>query len=462
MHLLSAWLVATSLAAGSVPPVPQTSPPVPSRADDGEALFLKAEKVIVRPGKVIENGRVLVRDGLVVAVGSDLEAPEGVPVIEGKVICAGFLDPWSSLGVEPAALKDSRTNPDTRTTAAIDSYGSDLAREEARQAGVLGVRVQAGSRAKFGGFGAWLSTGPGDDMASLVILEDANLGAVVGLGSRGTTDPFDRISMVDKLVDELRSGLDYRFAQTKYRKDMAAWQEAIVESEAKLAKDFKKAKKKRDKEVAEAEEKGKDFKESKYKEDKRPKPPKFDAEDAALARVAGGEVPLVVEAHRAAELRELLAGTAQFDRLRLVIAGGTEALTVADELAKRRIPVIVYPAPLGSGQPDHLSGHDLSLAAQLEEKDVPVLLGSGGGNAARDLPLLAALAIGHGLDPEEAFAALTLRAARVFDVADQMGSVQRGRRADLLVLDGEPFALATSVTHVLVRGQVVVSPKEGQ
>jgi imidazolonepropionase-like amidohydrolase len=435
--------------------------PLPPGADH-HVILLRAEKVIVRPGEVLENAQVLVVDGRIAAVGTDLTAPEGAEVVDGKVVCAGFLDPWSSLGVTSGSLKDTRADAATRTVDGLDPYGSELAREEARAAGVLVVRVQAGTLASISGYGAWCSTGPGTDLGSLVLLDDATQAAMVGLSSRGTVDVFDRISAADKVGENVRSGLDYGYEWVKYEGELAAWKEATAKAETELEKDFKKAKKDRDKDIEEAEEDGKEFKEKKYKEDKKPSPPKHDAEKAALARVANGEVPLVVECYRAAELRALLAGTAGFDRLRLVIAGGTEALAVADQLAARRIPVIVNPVPLGAGRPDHLAEHDLSLAARLAEEGVPVLLGSGGGPASRDLPLLAATAIGHGLDAEEAFAALTYRAARLLDVADQVGSVQRGRRADLLVLSGEPLALTTSITHVLVGGQVVVAPEEDQ
>lgn len=433
-----------------------------SSPSDHHVTLLRAEKVIVRPGQVLENAQVLVVDGRIAEVGTDLVAPEGAQILEGKVVCAGFLDPWSSLGVEAGSAQDGRADANTRTVDGLDPYGSEHAREEARAAGVLAVRVQAGMQAALSGYGAWCSTGSGSQPEDLILLGDANQAARIGLSTRGAVDVFDRISAADKLADEVRSGLDYGYSWVQYRAELAAWEEAIAKSEAELEKDFKKAKKDRDKDVEEAKEEGKEFKEKKYKEDKKPKPPKLDDEKAALARVANGEVPLVVECHRAAELRALLAGTQPFDRLRLVIAGGTEAMAVAGQLAERRIPVIVAPIPLGSSRPDHLAEHDLSLAAQLSEAGVSVLLGSGGGSISRDLPLLAAAAVGHGLDTDEAFAAMTYRAARVLDVADQVGSVQRGRRADLLVLSGKPLALTTSITHVLVGGQVVVSPEEGK
>jgi imidazolonepropionase-like amidohydrolase len=105
-----------------------------------------------------------------------------------------------------------------------------------------------------------------------------------------------------------------------------------------------------------------------------------------------------------------------------------------------------------------ISSGGLGLAAELEEAGVEVLLGSGGadGLASRDLPLLASLAVGHGLSPKAALAALTTRPARVFDIADKVGSVEIGREADLVLFDGEPFAAATKVKSVICGGDLVV------
>jgi imidazolonepropionase-like amidohydrolase len=173
-------------------------------------------------------------------------------------------------------------------------------------------------------------------------------------------------------------------------------------------------------------------------------------------------MPLVVQANRAAEIRGLLKATAGYDRLRLILAGGAEAGFFATELAERRIPVLVWPALRGRGAPDEYEGAGLSLAGELARAGVQVLIGSGGldAGASRDLPLIAQLAVGGGLDRALAFEALTLGAARAFDLDRRLGSVERGKDAELLILDGEPLATATRVRCVISEGRVVVSPEE--
>ncbi len=431
-------------------------PPTPIR---GETLLLRANRVIVRPGKVLEDAEVLVQNGRIVAVGQGLAAPEGARVIEGEVVCAGFLDPWSSLGTDAGSVNDMGTSPSTRSVGAVERYESAHLREEALRGGVVCSRVQVGQRSYLGGVGAVVRNADGleETGGETVVLPDACMSATVGITRPGrATDIFDRVSEVDRLVSQIERGRAYRESWVEYRHDFQEWEETIAKAVEKLEKDFKKAKKARDKEVKEAEEKGKEFKEEKYKEDKKPREPKLDLDSETLAQVAEGRLPLIVEVHRAEEIRALLAKTAPFDRLRLVIAGGTEAAVHAKELAKRRIPVIVWPSLLPASRPDEYDRHDLALARELEKAGVKVVIGSGGTPHARELRTLAALAAGHGLDPDAALAAITTNAASVLDVHDTLGAVERGKHAELLVLDGDPLDATSRIRFVISHGQVVV------
>jgi len=435
-------------------------------APEGGALFVRAAKVIVRPGEVLADAGIIVQDGVIVAVGAGLERPAGAREIAGEVVCAGFLDPWSTLGLDRGALRDERTSPASPTADALDLYGDDHLRLDAARAGVTSARLQAGEKSSVGGLGVVVRNAPDLERERALVVEDAGVAASVGLSvgqSRGrgpsVKDVFDRVKDVEKLGDLIEAGRKYHEDWVEYGYEIAEWEKAIAEKEAELEKDFKKAQKAREKEVEDAKEKGKEHKEKKYKEDKRPKKPKLDEDKEVMARVARGELPLLVEVHRAAEIRHLLELTAHFDQLRLVLCGATEALPLAEELAERDVAVIVWPSPLGTDRADHLRKHDLALAGRLAAAGVGVLLGSGGESAAtRDLPLLAGLAIGHGLDREAAFAALTEGAARALDVADRLGTLERGKDADLLVLDGEPLVSTTRVRYAVVAGEVVVTP----
>ncbi len=459
---------ALGLALGLVP-----GPASPSIAASGgerleaPALLVRAERIYVRPDEVLEDAALLIQRDRIVAIGRELALPEGAREIRGKVACAGFVDAWSAFGLEADAATDERTNAGTRTVDGIDPYLDPRLRLQLLEAGITALRLQAGSNSRHAGLGAFVRNAPELALQDMVMLPDCCVAASVGLsrGGRGQ-DPFDRLAELDRLAGALGDARSYLEDKIEYRFELEEWDKAIAAKEKELQDGFKKAQKDREKEQKEAEENDKEFKEKRYKEDKRPRPPRFDEEKEVLARVVNGELPLVVEVHRAAELRGLLAATEPFDRLRLVIAGATEAAGLASEIARRRIPVIVWPAPHGAllsgGQPrpDELAEADPALAAELEAAGVEVLLGSGGSfpSGTRDLPLMASLAVGYGLEREAALAALTSRPARVLDVADRLGTLERGKLADVLVLDGEPLESNTRVQYVITGGEVVVEP----
>jgi imidazolonepropionase-like amidohydrolase len=440
-------------------PQPAAAPaPAPAAST---TLYLHAERLILRPGKVIEGASVLVEGGKIRAIGTALPKPEGARVIEGKVICASFVDPWSGLCTDESSAADGDTTAATRAADGLDLFEDHHLCERALRSGVTVARAQAGAIAATGGKGAVVRVAPELGTSERVVREDAVLAAAIGIERGGRDyDVFDRLSALDKLSDQLEAGRKYREDLVEYGFELEEWQKKIAEKEVELDKEFKKAKKDREKEMAEAKEKGKEFKDKSYKEDKKPRPPKFDEDRAAFGDASYGLLPLYVLAEGGAEIHGVLQATAEYDRLRLVLVGGSAALPFADDLARRGIAVLLWPAPLSARTVGDRAGADLSLAAQLSAKGVEVLFGSGGqADATCDLPLFVALAVGHGFDREDAFEALTLGAARALDVGDRVGSVEVGKDAELLVLDGEPLAGTTSVRWVISAGQVVVQPE---
>lgn len=443
-----------------------------------ETIFIRAEHLITRPGHVLDDAAVLVRKGRIVAVGTGLSKPDGATELSGKYVCAGFIDAWSALGVANEALVDQGATPATRTVDGVDVFNFDHLRLDALRSGVTAARVQVGATGRIGGLGAIVRLTPAGKESEIVVSSDSNLWMTIGLTQGGQplfdaqgeltgfggrpTDPFERIESVDRLVSTLQAGKNYLIQKNEYKHELEAWQKTITEKEAELEKDAKKAKKDREKAEKDATEKNKKFEEKKYKEDKKPTAPRIDEDNEVVARVANGEIPLIVHANRVAEIRALLLGTEGLGRLRLVIAGGAEATFFSKQLAERHVAVLVWPAPLGRNRPDEFDANDLSLAARLKADGVQVLLGSGGVDpaATRDLPLLAGLAIGAGLDRAAAFEALTIGAARALDAADRLGTIETGKDADLLILDGEPLVSTTRVLNVVAGGRVVAMKEE--
>ncbi len=431
--------------------------PLSLAAPQGPVLYLKGERVIVRPGKEIENGQVIVRDGRIMAVGTDLEAPEGARVLEGAVICAGFMDSFSTLGLDRASLTTSGSEPSARTVDALDFFGPDHDRQNALKAGVLVAESHIAMNADFGGTGVLLRTGWAHDPEKRLLTDESAMWSRLERSGNVVT----RVEEVDSLISKLESGGDYLKSWRTYETKLAEWEKEIAELEEELEKDFKKAKKDREKDIEKAKEKGKEHKEKRHKEPKPPRKPRFDPDKEILGRVIEGKMPLVVVATRAAVLRNLLEATKPFPSLRLVIAGGDQALHVAPELAARKIPVMVWPSePLSSSSVPSDTRGSLELAGDLARAGIPVVIGSGFSGSSAALPLYASLAVGYGLPEEHALAAITTRPAAAFGMQNELGQVRRGRRAELLILDGDPLAVGTQVQFAISGGEVVLEPQK--
>jgi imidazolonepropionase-like amidohydrolase len=145
-----------------------------------------------------------------------------------------------------------------------------------------------------------------------------------------------------------------------------------------------------------------------------------------------------------------------------VIALGTEAWMLADELAKRKVPVIVHPTMQRPGAMEAMNTL-LANAAILKAKGVPVAIGTafeGYVPKIRNLRAEAAMAAANGLGPDGALKAVTIDAAKILGIDQEYGSIEPGKVADLVLYDGDPFEHATHVTHTVMGGKVVYDRAE--
>lgn len=173
----------------------------------------------------------------------------------------------------------------------------------------------------------------------------------------------------------------------------------------------------------------------------------------ALAGYLGGERPVVVTAHRASDIRSALR-LAEEHGLDLVIRGGAEAWRAADALAEAGVPVILDPLFNLPASFEAL-GATLENAARLEAAGVTVSLATGGSHNARKLKQGAGNAVANGLPWIEGLRAITLNPARTFGVDDRVGTLEGGKLADVVIWNGDPLEVTTTVEQVFVGGEPV-------
>ncbi len=146
---------------------------------------------------------------------------------------------------------------------------------------------------------------------------------------------------------------------------------------------------------------------------------------------------------------------AEREKLKIAIAGGAEAWRVADELAPAHVPVILDALENLPGSFDTV-GATLENAARLHRAGVKVsfTLDSPEPHNVRKLRQTAGNAVAHGLPWEAALAGLTRVPAEIFGVADRFGTIELGRRANLVVWDGDPLEVTSLATHVFIDGKL--------
>lgn len=176
---------------------------------------------------------------------------------------------------------------------------------------------------------------------------------------------------------------------------------------------------------------------------------------ATLAKYLGGGGRVVVDVNRAADIRQLLRW-AQRHNVRVAIAGGAEAWRVASQLAAAKVPVFVDPLANLPADFDQI-GATMENAARLRAAGVEVGFTQAGdaSHNARKVRQLAGNAVANGLPWEDGLAGLTRVPAEAFGVADRLGSIAPGKRADLVLWSGDPLEVDAVATQVWMDGRAI-------
>lgn len=177
----------------------------------------------------------------------------------------------------------------------------------------------------------------------------------------------------------------------------------------------------------------------------------------ALVPALEGKVPVYFAAHRADDIATALRIASEF-KLKTVIALGTEGYRMVGPLKAAGVPVVVHPTmQRAAGSMETLHGF-VGNAAVLADAGVPVCLSTafeGYVPKVRVLRHEAAMAAANGLGHDRALRAVTIDAAKLLGIAEKYGSIEKGKAADLVLYDGDPFEHTTLVTRTIMDGRVV-------
>ena len=384
-----------------------------------QTVAITGGKVYPVSGPAIDNGTVLIRDGKIVAVGTNVTVPNDATRIDatGKWVTPGLINAFTGLGVTEIGqvqnTVDRRARGENSVAAAfpvwegINPASTMLA--PARNEGITSV-VVVPTGGLIAGQAALIDLVPGtmtDMLNKAPAAMVAQFGDAQGAGTAARGEQYVRLK---ELLEDARAysrrRADFERAQTR---DFAARR----------------------------------------------------ADLEALIPVVEGRLPMIVNADRASDIDAVLR-LARETGVKVIIAGGAESWKVADRLAAANVPVIVG-SMNNIPQSFETLGSRQDAAALLQRAGVKVVLlanGSGGEEVfnVRNLKYDAGVAVAYGLSWDNALRAITLTPAEVLGVANRVGSLEAGRDANVVVWSGDPFEFATRVEHVFIRGREVADP----
>ena len=372
-------------------------------------------KVLTMAGPTLESGTVLIRDGKIAAVGTDVEIPPGVEVIDAKglTVTPGLINAGTTVGLAEigavAATRDERElqeiNSSVKAAVAIHPHSEMIAVTRANG-------VTTAVSAPTGG----LISG----QAALIDLAGWTAPELVSRSPLAMMVSFPEHSGFDPPDEEERERID------KDRKSLWSFMRRAQAYAGALASGL----------TTSAESDDKD-------------------ELLALVPVVRGELPVVIQAETAEGIRAALAFLNELG-LKTILAGTRDVWRVADEIAAAGVPIILgslesRPAP---GDPYDAV---FEAASILEKAGVPFCFRTGGATNARNLPYHAGLAVAFGLSRDSAWYAMTRGAAEILGVSKHYGTLEVGKVANVVVADGDLLDVPTQVRHVFIRGQSVGS-----
>ncbi len=394
------------------------------------AYAITHAKIFTLAGAPIEDGTLVIRDGKIAAVGAQVEIPAGARVIDAKglQVYPGLFDPITQMGLSEIAAVGS-----TVDTAETGNYNPDAVAADAvhpasehipvtRAAGITEVVAAPGSGGlDFSGRSSIIA-----GQASAIHLSGWTIEEMLIRKSVGMVLNWPEI--------ETRT-FDFSTFSSKEKPYAEAKQE--YEKKVNDLTDYLE----RARHYAQAVEKG-----SAARYDR-------DVKFEAMIPVVRGELPVLVFASKARDIRNAVE-FCEKQKLTMILAGGAEAYKVKDLLRSKHISVILRPALSLPQDEDDPYDRAMTQPAELAAAAVKVAFASFDNSFARRLGQQAAGAVAYGLPYDEALKAVTLYPAQIFGLADQLGTLEPGKTANVIVTTGDPLELTTDVRYLFIKGEL--------
>lgn len=394
-----------------------------------QTYVIRNARIITVSGANIDSGTLVITNGRISALGANVQPPSGATEIDarGLSVYPGMIDAGTSLGLveigsgAPGTVdltEVGEINPNAQSIIAVNPHSAHIG--VTRFNGITSVLTMPQGGLISGQ--ASVINLDGDTPQKMALAANSalviNFPRTSSIGgefswarpdapSNLTEAVRTRDTQLDQIRKILRDALAYATAQDAYARDASL-----------------------------------------------PRPDR-DLKLAALVPFARGERPVLLRADRASEIRAALRFANEM-KLKPVILGGNDASLVIDVLRTARVPVILngtLDLPL---REDDDYDQLFNNAAKLQAAGVQFCISTGDdGASVRDLPYHAGMAAAFGLPPAEALKAVTLYPAQILGVATEVGSLEVGKLANIVVTDGDILDARTNVKYLFIKGRQI-------
>lgn len=361
-------------------------------------------------GAPISNGVLVVRKGKIVSVGnadSPVPADASIQDVSGKVILPGLIDTHSHLGGPEGGDGSAALNPDARALDAINPSSDGF--KKALAGGITTINIMPGSGHLMSGQTVYVKMRPAKTIEDMLVVNEKGVygGMKMANGTNSIRNssgfPGTRAKSAAMVRELFLQAVEYKNKIIKAGKDSSKMPERNLRLEP-------------------------------------------------LVEVLEGKRMVHFHTHKANDIITAIRLSQEF-KFRMVMHHLSEGWKVAGEIAKAGIPcsVINIEVPGGKMEAMNLS---LGTGAALEKAGVAVAFHTDDGITDSRLFLRsAALAVREGMSKEKALEAVTIAGAKMLDLSSKVGSLEKGKDADFIILSGDPFSVHTKVEQTWVEGQ---------
>jgi len=356
------------------------------------------------------KGSILIENGKIIDIGKGIEIPEEAERIDvrDKTLIPGLIEAHCHTGIheEGEGMEGNDTNerydPITPHLRALDGINpEDIGLKEASKAGITTVNVMPGSANPIGGKSVAIKSGGSNIIDELVLKEPTGMKMAFGENPK-------RVYKEQEKIPSTRMG-----------------------TAGIMRKTFSDV----------------DDLDDKHGDD--------DFKLKALKPVLKKELKARIHAHRADDMVTAVRIAEEFD-FPMVLEHATEGHEISDFLADKDIPAVVGPC-LSSKSKRENAARTFETPGVLSEKGVKVaLMTDSPVIPTKYLNLMAAYSVKEGMEEEEALKAITIYPAQICDIDHRVGSLEKGKDADIVVLNGDPLELKSRVEKVFIEGKEIV------